>query len=701
MDRLNFKRFRIDNWLVEPDLNQISNGREQVKLEPRTMDALVYLARHGNLVIRREELLEAVWADAFVTENTLSRTISRLRKALGDDWQKPRYVETVSKNGYRWISPVQALHPGESAMRAAMPAPAAAPVVPRRRPRPLVAAMASLVLLAAWALWQRPWRDAPPQKTIAALRSAVTLAGRQANPALSPDGRHIAFSWQGAAGDNWDVYVQSVGADNPQRLTTEAGPDVLPAWSPDGRFIAYVAGPDACGVYRVPLTGGPRVKLAECLRNPRHLAWSPDGARLAFDGRASVASPQGLFQVPLDGGPAAPILEPDPDSLGDWQPRYSPDGANLAFLRKHNADRHHLHVVDLENGTLRQITGHETGRIRGFDWTADGEALVYSYNRDGRFALWRIDLDSRASSRLPITDAWVTYPSLARDGSALIYKSYADVIDLWSLALDESGAAASQPERIVPSTRSELHPRLSPADNRLAFLSNRTGAFEVWSGAADRLIRHSGLEGLVPGLVDWDPTGARLVFDARRDGQSDLFLVEAESRAPQPLTQTAHNEVNPRFAASGATLYYGCDRGGDWQIWAMDLDAGTRRQLTQSGGYIAQADPAGKVLWFARLNHPGVFELDLATGEEIPIWSGLGQTDWGNWQVAKTGIYYLDRAAGSLMHQPFGGDPRVVHRAPQTVPYLGPAFHVSQDGRRLVFAQIAQSDDEIVIADYR
>lgn len=101
MDRFTFQCFRIENWVVEPNLNQISNDQIQVKLKPRTMGVLVYLAHYRNPVISREKLVDKVWSDSFVAENTLSPIISRLRKTLGDNWQLPRNVETISKTGYR------------------------------------------------------------------------------------------------------------------------------------------------------------------------------------------------------------------------------------------------------------------------------------------------------------------------------------------------------------------------------------------------------------------------------------------------------------------------------------------------------------------------------------------------------------------------------------------------------------------------
>ena len=700
MDQLNLKRFAVASWVVEPDLNQISDGAKVVKLEPRTMDVLVYLATHAGTVISREELFSVVWGDDFVTENTLSRTISRLRKALGDDWQQPRFLETIIKSGYRWIVPVRALHPNESSADNQSNL-TAKPGKANSRPMRVGSAVTILFLIAVLFYLWLPKTDLDPER-LTQVRPAVTLTGRQANSVISPDGQHIAFAWQGTDGQNWDIYVQSVGADNPRRLTNDPVNEVLPAWSPDGLFLAFVAGADECGIFRVPLTGGPRVKMAQCLKNPRNLNWSPDGLRLAFDGQ-SESGLQTLYWVSADGGSPTPIVDPVPGSQGDWQPVFSPDGSKLAFLRKSNADLHHLFLHDFGTGATKPVTTHQLGRIRGLDWTADGKSLVYSYNRDGRFSLWCIDLDGERMRQLPIIDDWVTYPSLARKANSLIYKNYADVVDLFSLNLGEGGTVSGGPNPVVPSTRSELYPRLSSQNGRLAYVSNRNGAFEVWSGNVEggELICHSKLAGLVPGMVAWKPDGGSLVYSARRNGQSDLFWVDVNSRSPRALTQTPFNEVNPCFSLGGTTLYFGSDQGGKWQIWEMELTGGGHRQLTQEGGFFAQPDPGGGALWFSKLNHKGIFRLDMASGNVVEAWSGLGLSDWANWQICSSGLYYVQRPNNSLMHQPFAGVPRVVYRAQRTFPYLGPAFHVDREERTVVFGQITQSDDEIMIAAFR
>ncbi len=99
--------FYVGNWLVEPLLNRISANGAVVHLEPKVMHALLHLSEHAGSVIKKQDLLKAVWADAFVTDDALTRCIFELRKALNDNPRSPTYIQTVHKRGYRLVAPIR------------------------------------------------------------------------------------------------------------------------------------------------------------------------------------------------------------------------------------------------------------------------------------------------------------------------------------------------------------------------------------------------------------------------------------------------------------------------------------------------------------------------------------------------------------------------------------------------------------------
>jgi DNA-binding winged helix-turn-helix (wHTH) protein/TolB-like protein/Flp pilus assembly protein TadD len=97
---------RIGEWIADPAKNELRRGADVIRVEPRAMDLLVALARKAGEVVSREELLATVWPGVVVGDEALSQSVTKLRRALGDESRAPRYIETISKRGYRLVAPV-------------------------------------------------------------------------------------------------------------------------------------------------------------------------------------------------------------------------------------------------------------------------------------------------------------------------------------------------------------------------------------------------------------------------------------------------------------------------------------------------------------------------------------------------------------------------------------------------------------------
>src|SRR5213596_602662 len=141
-------RLRIGDWTVEPDLNQRSTQGRAVKIEPKAMAVLLHLANRPGQVVDREALLSQVWPGVVVGDDSLTQVVIKLRKTLGDDPDRPTYIQTVTKKGYRLVAPV--LRPGGTI-----------PPI-RRRPHGVrwIAGAAALALLIATGLWWSTGRQA-------------------------------------------------------------------------------------------------------------------------------------------------------------------------------------------------------------------------------------------------------------------------------------------------------------------------------------------------------------------------------------------------------------------------------------------------------------------------------------------------------------------------------------------------------------
>ncbi|MEO6748265.1 MAG: winged helix-turn-helix domain-containing protein, partial [Casimicrobiaceae bacterium] len=127
-------QLQIGEWSADPETNEISRGNEAAHLEPKAMDVLMLLADHVGRVVSREALFAAVWPGVVVGDETLTQSIIKLRRALGDHSRSPSYIETISKRGYRLIAPVRRSDDCQAVAATAMdpPSPRPGPAQSRR-----------------------------------------------------------------------------------------------------------------------------------------------------------------------------------------------------------------------------------------------------------------------------------------------------------------------------------------------------------------------------------------------------------------------------------------------------------------------------------------------------------------------------------------------------------------------------------------
>jgi Transcriptional regulatory protein, C terminal/WD40-like Beta Propeller Repeat len=199
------------------------------------LEFAILLARSGELVTR-EELRQKVWPqDTFVDfDHALNTAVNKIRAALGDDADNPRFVETLPRRGYRFVAPVN------------KPISQTAPAVPPKTPSAwltsrwtwLAVAAAALVLLSTIAIARFVRKPADPRLPSIEVVPLVALHGLQGHPAFSPDGNQVAFA-QFEEQKSIGIYTTLIGGEKPLRLTDHPDDD-FPTWSSDGRQIAFM-----------------------------------------------------------------------------------------------------------------------------------------------------------------------------------------------------------------------------------------------------------------------------------------------------------------------------------------------------------------------------------------------------------------------------------------------------------------------------
>lgn len=695
---------RVGDWTVHPDLNRLERGGEIVQVEPRLIQVLCCLAREPGRVYGREELLDLVWGDVVVGEESLTRTISELRRILGDDTQDPRYIETIRKKGYRLLAEAEPVAP----VVAPEPVPVAdAPAVKPRRARRVVPALLAIaaVLIAAW--WFRPARD-PSAGPRPPLRSVplTSSPGLEIQPALSDDGRAVVFAWNGPDGENWDIYVKEVGEESPLRLTENPARDTSPAWHPGGRSIAFVrSSGGTSSIWTVPLFGGEPRQLFADTTTIWGFAW--DGEDRIIYSRAESVDTGALYHRRLGDAESRRLIA-NPEGTWDYLPRLSPDGSMLAFLRR-GADWHtDIYVAEADGGSVRRLT-EGLDADKGLCWDRDGASLIFGSRLSGHTTLWRVDVRDAARSWVPIHGEQMMYPSAARHADRLAYQMARFERNIWSIRAgrDRDEGIATSP--LVNSSSLDDAADHSPDGRHIAFRSTRSGNQEIWACQIDgeHPVQLTDFGGVGVGSPRWSPEGSRIAFVAQRDGYANLHVADYAERTVRRLTDGPHHDLVPTWSGDGRWLYCGSNRDGAWRIWRVPADGDPTRVahvVLAEEGVVARETPQGDALLFTRPGQAGIWRVALEDGvasgspevflPDVP--APNRSMDWDLWPGGLVLADTRDGATMLLRHDFTSGVTSTVTAVPSFVPG---SLSVDRDGAGLLYARIENRVVDLVLVE--
>ena len=699
----------VGDQLVDTDTLRVLTRPEGTRLTPKAAAVLLQLARNSGRTLSRDDLLDEVWKGTCPTPDVLTQAVKDLRRALGDDLHAPRYIETLPRLGYRLIAPVRFV---QSDPREPVPADSATshvaspPMPPRlqwRRALPLLLVVVGLcaggviaarvvnsrgqaLLVVEGARWQVDQR-----------RSLTSDPGAELLPRLSPDGMRVAYSVgeDSAAGSR--VVVRGLDQSRERHLTDDAtGEECHPVWSPDGSAIAFMR--HAGGQCRIMLEsafGGPEREIATCAENTLdYFSWSPDANQLVMTS-PTQANARAISEVPIAGGPPRPLTYDRAPSDIDLDARYSPDGSRIAFRRGANPYSD-LYVMQAGGGAVRRVT-RLASRIRGFDWMADGSALVFSSGHAGPQALYIVSLEDGHVEPTGVFPA--EQPGSARATDTVVYEIPRQRTQLMRVPLY---AGEGEPTDLVPSTGNDGAPMMSPVDERIAFVSDRSGSQQLWL--------HDPEAGETFALTDadeahlrypvWRPDGARLLITARGKGWGHLLEIDLATRKRTILT-SGGEDVRYGVYGTAPGRYMAVINADDGlrelvEFSSVDGRATDRRVIARGVGR-HELDLATVSIWFTRINEPGLFRVDPGTGEEQLVTTAITPANIDGWLVSGAQLFYIvtHTIGRAAIHRfdPATSTDEILVRLPVTVADLN--FSITRDRRHVVVVRAAEVDTDI------
>jgi Tol biopolymer transport system component/DNA-binding winged helix-turn-helix (wHTH) protein len=566
-----------------------------VPLEPKSFDVLRQLLENRDRLVTKDELLDVVWKDTFVTPNVLTRAVAQLRKGLGDDAFEARYIETVAKRGYRFVAPVSARDGSEGASTARpqkgasgeMPTPDA----PRTVRPPWLALVVAALVIAGVAAATREWlgsRGRPSASEEGAPltpRRLTSTRGSDYTPAISSDGSAVAYG--SARAGRQEIYVAGLAPGSRElAITSDGGGNSEPEFSPDGQWLAYRSGTPG-GIWVVPAMGGTPRRVADFGSQP---SWSPDSRTIVFSTRAGLSSQAVLWTVHRDGTALAQLTRLGSPPGGHAVPTWSRDGRLIAFMVGRHEERE-IWTMPARGGAPRRIT-----RLTRFSeprFAPDDRALYWlGLTEERNDCLMRVRLSPRGEAVgdpervLTFQGEGVGSLSIARDGRA-VFDWHRRSVNLFAVDVDAHGRAAGPPRQLTfDEDATNRYAHYSP-DGRIAYEQLVAGrpvsAWVMDEDGGNPLPLSAGLTASAR-IPQWEPGGRRVftVVEPGRDGPAyyawiDLATREL-SRIPVPSAGVANM---PSLSPDGRQLAYhlvGAD--GIVNVWVQPLDGGAPRQVT-------------------------------------------------------------------------------------------------------------------------
>ena len=566
----------------------LRRGGQEIALPPRVLGVLELLLRRAGDVVSRQELIDTVWKDAFVTDTSLAEAVSVLRQALADDPQSPTYIQTQHRRGYRFVAPVSTLGPAGTTAGVRNDASAVEPVVSPSIGGQLVPWSAAVIcaLIAAAAVWQvtRTGQGVLAPAARFAVTPAVGTAFDASAPALafSADGTQLA--WSGCDAGGCRLYVRPLDRLEPVVIPgTEDGH--APFFSPDGRWIAFFAGGR---LKKVALAGGAPVTLADA---PSVLGGTWVDGEIVFAGSPSG----GLARVPANGG----------------------DPRALTTPREGNGEVRHA-WPSLVPGSRAVLFTIDTMAVEG----APGVMAALSFD----------PAESTEVSRWQTLVAGVDLARAAAPDTIVFGRGP----ELEAILFDPIRLAVAGTPRAVLAPIATVHGRA-----HYALAQNGLAAWAVTPSPppASREL----------GVAWWSPSGFQAATDETRrlrdtalslDGsriagvnvegaRADIWVTDVRRGTATRLTHSGINS-SPIWSADGRTVYFATRTDGVFEIWGRDAEgtqAATRVPAAAAGRHVfpVAVSPDGAMLAFlhtAPSRKADLSVVPLAGGPARPLVNG-------------------------------------------------------------------------------
>jgi len=550
--------FEFGEFKLDCDRFELRRTGQILRLERKPMELLILLVASQGHLVTRSQISESLWgSEVFVDiEHGINTAIRKIRRVLGDDPEQPRFVQTVTGKGYRFVADVAVAEGANAEVAAAdfpterRSGPGLLVSVPPSRKRPTAAIMAGICALLV-IVGVAAYRSLHLPPTEIKYTQLTDFTDSAVAPALSPDGRMLAFI-RGSGGflTADQIWVKMLPNGEARRVTDDFRPKYGPAFSPDGSEIAYsVLQPPSFSTYTVSALGGDAHLF---LRNAAGLSWLDTNQLLFSEIRSGLHL----------GVATAPVTR-----TGIREIYFPAHERGMAHYSYASPDRHWALVVEMD-GTgawapcrLISIDGAATSRSIGPDggctsagWSPDGAWMYFTASVEGRSHLWRQRFPGGPPEQITFGPTEEDGVAVEPQGRALITSVGVHESSIWIHDTEGDRQLSSEGE-VAPGW---APPSFSQNDSILYYLL-RHGPDDPGTELWRTLLDSGRSEAVFPGVFmlayDVSPDGRQVVYStATPAGKNQLWLAPVDRSSP-PTRVGDIGGTLPHFGAHGEILF--------------------------------------------------------------------------------------------------------------------------------------------------
>lgn len=692
--------YEFGSFRLDPTRRLLLKDGQQIQLTPKAFDTLLILVESRGKTVDKDYLMDQVWPGTFVEEGSLTRNISALRKALGENARENRYIVTRPGEGYAFVAEVNEVTELELPEPAQEPAqqsgPEASPTLKESVETPLTIRLNSralltlaVILVASIVFISYAVYSLRRANTIQRLEAAaLTHTGNIVVSAISPDGKYIAYAVADSPTTR-SLWIRQLATQTSTQIAPPAVWDYTSiTFSLDNNYLYYTGRPylEKPALYRRPLLGGSFEKILDDIDS--RISFAPDGRRFVFRRRLHQAFT--LVVADIDGGHQQEIARIEsPNDFG--APCWSPDGRKITAIAGNADGGWNRYAVETtpEGGALRQFSQKRWRVASDMEWLADGSGLLLAASDDPQQVpqIWRLDYSSGTAERLTSSPLGFVRLSYSRGSGKVLAIQNRRVSNVWLIHTDNP----SQPEQITFGSGGYRGDLCWVGNEQIAYESAIAGAMDLSvmnsNGSNQRRLLPDSLSASTAVSPVATPDSRYILFACDKAGQRNIWRIQSDGSNPLQLTH-GQGEDGPHPTPDGKWVLFNDISTATQTIWRVSIDGGPPTQLTKRFSREGVVSPDGR--WIACFYDNGDRQLRLAVlpaegGEPVRVFpQQLRHHISVRWTVDSSKLLYADYVDGAsnIWSQALeGGAPEKLTQFKREMIF---GFDLSRDGKRLI-----------------